>query len=87
MTEIMLWGSLDLPGQEVARLEALDDGWRLFGTAIFACQHHPSKLDYCRNLRCYLAHKIGQSEGCDWQSGYRCHRDGGHESQMAFGQN
>jgi hypothetical protein len=46
MTEVMLWRRLDLPGQEIARLEALGDGWKLFGTAIFAYQHHPSKLDY-----------------------------------------
>jgi uncharacterized protein len=46
MTEIMLWRRLDLPGHEFARLDALDDGWKLFGTAIFAYQHHPCKLDY-----------------------------------------
>ena len=46
MTEIMLWRRLDLPGHEIAKLEALDDVWKLFGTAIFAYQHHPSKLDY-----------------------------------------
>src|ERR1700733_1436980 len=46
MTEIMLWRRLDLPGHEIARLEALDDGWKLFGTAIFAYQRDPSKLDY-----------------------------------------
>jgi hypothetical protein len=44
MTEIMLWRRLDLPGHEIARLEALDDGWKLFGTAIFAYQRAPSKL-------------------------------------------
>ena len=44
MTEIMLWRRLDLPGHEIARLEALDDGWKLFGTAIFAYQRDPSKL-------------------------------------------
>ena len=46
MTEIMLWRRLDLPGHEIARLEALDEGWKLFGTAIFAYQRDPSKLDY-----------------------------------------
>jgi len=46
MTEIMLWRRLDLPGHEIARLEALDDGWKLFGTAIFAFKRDPSKLDY-----------------------------------------
>jgi uncharacterized protein len=46
MTEIMLWRRLDLPGHEIARLEALDDGWKLFGTAIFTYQRDPFKLDY-----------------------------------------
>jgi hypothetical protein len=46
MTEMMLWRRLDLPGHETARLEVLDDGWKLFGTAIFAYPHHPSRLDY-----------------------------------------
>jgi len=46
MTEIMLWRWLDLPGHEIARLEVLDDGWKLSGTAIFAYQQGPAKLDY-----------------------------------------
>jgi hypothetical protein len=46
MTEIMLWRRLDLPGHEIARLEVLDDGWKLSGTAIFADQQGPAKLDY-----------------------------------------
>jgi uncharacterized protein len=46
MTEIMLWRRLDLPGHEIARLGALDDGWKLAGTAVFAHQQGPSKLDY-----------------------------------------
>jgi len=46
MTEVILWRRLDFPGHEIARLEALDNGWKLFGTAIFAYQGDPSKLDY-----------------------------------------
>jgi uncharacterized protein len=46
MTEIILWRRLDLPGHEIARLETLNDGWKLSGTAIFASQQGPSKLDY-----------------------------------------
>jgi hypothetical protein len=46
MTEIMRWRRLDLPGHEIARLEALEDGWKLFGTAIFAYQRDPSELNY-----------------------------------------
>src|SRR5215469_8345405 len=46
MAEIMLWRRLDLPGHEIASLEALDEGWKLSGTAIFAHPQGPSKLDY-----------------------------------------
>jgi hypothetical protein len=46
MTEIILWRRLDLPGHEIARLDARDDGWKLSGTAIFACQPGPARLDY-----------------------------------------
>jgi hypothetical protein len=46
MTEIMLWRRLDLPGHEIAKLEALDDGWKLEGTAIFRYHEGPSRLDY-----------------------------------------
>jgi hypothetical protein len=46
LTEIMLWRRLDLPGHEIARLEANNDGWKLSGTAIFLSQLGPSKLEY-----------------------------------------
>ena len=46
MTGIMLWRRLDLPGHEIARLEMLDNRWTLSGTAIFASQQGPAKLDY-----------------------------------------
>jgi hypothetical protein len=46
VTDTVLWRRLDFPGHEIARLEALDDGWKLAGTAIFADQHGPSSLDY-----------------------------------------
>ena len=49
MIEIMLWRRLDIPGHEIARLEMLDDGWKLSGTAIFASQQGPAKLDYVVN--------------------------------------
>jgi hypothetical protein len=42
----MLWRRLDLPGHEIARLDPLDDGWKLSGTAVFSSQQGPSKLDY-----------------------------------------
>jgi hypothetical protein len=46
MAQIILWRRLDLPGHEIAKLEALDDGWKLSGTAIFAYQQGPTRLDY-----------------------------------------
>ena len=46
MTGIMLWRRLDLPGHEIARLEIRGDGWKLAGTAVFAGQEGPAKLDY-----------------------------------------
>ena len=46
MTEIMLLKRLDLPGHEIVRLDAVDNGWKLSGTAIFIDSQGPSKLDY-----------------------------------------
>src|SRR5215472_1427774 len=46
MAQIILWRRLDLPGHEIARLEALDNGWKLCGTTIFAYPHGPTILDY-----------------------------------------
>jgi len=46
MSEILLWRRLDLPGHEIVRLDAVDNGWRLSGTAVFADPRGPCKLDY-----------------------------------------
>lgn len=46
MTEIMLWKRLDLPGYEIVRLDAVDNGWKLSGTAIFTDPQGPCKLDH-----------------------------------------
>ncbi len=46
MTDIILWRRLDLPGHEIGRLDTLDDGWRLSGTAVFAHDQRPCRLDY-----------------------------------------
>lgn len=46
MTETILWRRVDLPGHEIATLDALDEGWKLSGTAIFLSEQGPSKLDY-----------------------------------------
>jgi len=45
-TATILWRRLDLPGHEIARLERFDGGWRLSGTAVFAHERQPCKLEY-----------------------------------------
>jgi uncharacterized protein len=42
----LLWRRLDRPGHESARLTALDSGWHLTGTAVFAHSRQPCRLDY-----------------------------------------
>lgn len=42
----ILWRRLDRPGHESLRLVALDPGWHLTGTAVFAHQGQPCRLDY-----------------------------------------
>lgn len=43
---IILWRRLDCPGHDCARLSRTDTGWRLAGTAVFADEHGPSRLNY-----------------------------------------
>jgi hypothetical protein len=42
----VLWRRLDLPGHEACRLIARDTGWEITGTAAFAYERHPCRLDY-----------------------------------------
>jgi uncharacterized protein len=42
----ILWRRLDQPGHESARLVFEDLSWRLTGTAVFAYDHRPCRLDY-----------------------------------------
>lgn len=42
----ILWRRLDVPGHESARLFRRGDGWCLTGTAVFAHERRPSRLDY-----------------------------------------
>jgi hypothetical protein len=46
MGHSILWRRLDLPGHELARLEAHGEGWSLSGTAVFAGEAGPCRLDY-----------------------------------------
>lgn len=42
----ILWRRLDQPGHESAQLVHQDSDWRLTGTAVFAYQQQPCRLDY-----------------------------------------
>jgi hypothetical protein len=42
----VLWRRLDLPGHESARLSSQEDTWHLSGTAVFAFNQQPCRLDY-----------------------------------------
>jgi hypothetical protein len=46
MSHSILWRRLDLPGHELARLAARGEGWELSGTAVFAAEPGPCRLDY-----------------------------------------
>jgi hypothetical protein len=42
----ILWRRLDAAGHEAARLRRLEDGWELDGSAVFAHDGAPCRLDY-----------------------------------------
>jgi uncharacterized protein len=42
----ILWRRLDSPGHESARIDSRDSGWHLTGTAVFAHERQPCRLDY-----------------------------------------
>ncbi len=44
--ETILWRRLDRPGHESARLSRMREGWDLSGTALFAHEGRPCRLDY-----------------------------------------
>lgn len=46
MTNFILWRRLDLPGHEIGRVVLQDNHWELSGTAIFAHERSPCRLDY-----------------------------------------
>jgi hypothetical protein len=46
MSNSILWRRLDLPGHEIARLRPRGEGWELSGTAVFAGEMGPCRLDY-----------------------------------------
>src|SRR5207245_3889041 len=44
--QTILWRRLDAPGHESARLFSKDSSWHLVGTAVFAHERQPCRLDY-----------------------------------------
>ena len=44
--QVILWRRLDQPGHESARVSPQALGWHLTGTAVFAHQQQPCRLDY-----------------------------------------
>ncbi len=46
MTNSILWRRLDVPGHEIARIVLQENRWELSGTAIFAHEGGPCRLDY-----------------------------------------
>jgi|SRR5215471_4954089 len=46
MADSILWRRLDVPGHELGRLVRRGDAWELTGTAVFAHEHGPCRLDY-----------------------------------------
>jgi uncharacterized protein len=46
MNATILWQRLDQPGHDSARLTFESPHWRIAGTAVFACDRRPCRLDY-----------------------------------------
>ena len=44
--DTICWRRVDTPGHDACRLEQLEDGWRLDGTAIFRLDDQPARLAY-----------------------------------------
>lgn len=65
---MILWRRLDQPGHEAARLVERDAGWELVGTAVFAHEAWPCRLDYAvvcdvgwRTVSCRVAGWVGDT--------------------------
>ena len=46
LVDSILWRRLDTPGHDACRLDQLDGGWRLDGTAVFRHEGQPARLAY-----------------------------------------
>ena len=45
-TRAILWRRLDRSGHEAGQLSSQESSWRLAGTAVFAHEQQPCRLDY-----------------------------------------
>jgi len=67
-SQSILWRRLDVPGHESARLVARGSSWLLNGTAVFAHDRQPCRLDYsiiCSSAWQTVSAKIGGWVGND----------------------
>jgi hypothetical protein len=62
--ETILWQRLDRPGHETARLSRQEGGWDLSGTAVFAHEGRPCRLDY--SILCDPAWRTTQARVDGW---------------------
>ncbi|MGM0906424.1 MAG: putative glycolipid-binding domain-containing protein [Pseudomonadota bacterium] len=46
MSSSIIWRKFEGAGHEIAFVEWLDNGWRLYGTAVFSNQDLPCRMDY-----------------------------------------
>jgi uncharacterized protein len=42
----IVWRRIDAPGHDACRVDAVDDGWRVHGTAVSCFDRMPTRLDY-----------------------------------------
>lgn len=64
MMDSILWSRLDLPGHEIGRVVLRDDRWELSGTAVFAHDGQPCKMDYV--VLCDSGWRTGSAHISGW---------------------
>ncbi|MFJ6025000.1 putative glycolipid-binding domain-containing protein [Brevundimonas sp. NPDC092305] len=60
---VAFWRTLYSPGHDVARLDRVDDGWRLSGTALWIQDGRPARLDYAVALTSGWITRAGRITG------------------------
>jgi hypothetical protein len=60
----ILWRRLDTPGHDACRLDRVDAGWQLDGTAVFLHEGLPARLGY--NLTCDLSWRTQRGHVQGW---------------------